>query len=62
MMSIQIDSPSDVEYDGQAHKWSPTVTDKNGDALTEDTDYEVSYDKDDFTDVKTITVAITGEG
>lgn len=59
---IQIDSPSDVEYDGQAHKWSPTVTDKNGNALTEDTDYEVSYDKDDFTDVKTITVTITGKG
>ena len=59
---IQIDSPSDVEYDGQAHKWSPTVTDKNGNALTESTDYEVSYDKDDFTDVKTITVTITGKG
>ena len=59
---IQIDSPSDVEYDGQAHKWPPTVTDKNGNALTEDTDYEVSYDKDDFTDVKTITVTITGKG
>ena len=59
---IQIDSPSDVEYDGQAHKWSPTVTDKNGNALTEGTDYEVSYDKDDFTDVKTITVTITGKG
>ena len=59
---IQIDSPSDVEYDGQAHKWSPTVTDKNGNALTESTDYEVSYDKDDFTDVKTITVTIIGKG
>ena len=59
---IQIDSPSDVEYDGQAHKWSPTVTDKNGNALTEGADYEVSYDKDDFTDVKTITVTITGKG
>ena len=59
---IQIDSPSDVEYDGQAHKWSPTVTDKNGNALTKGTDYEVSYDKDDFIDVKTITVTITGKG
>ena len=59
---IQIDSPSDVEYDGQAHKWSPTVTDKNGNALTKGTDYEVSYDKDDFTDVKMITVTITGKG
>ena len=59
---IQIDSPSDVEYDGLAHKWSPTVTDKNGNALTEGTDYEVSYDKDDFTDVKMVTVTITGKG
>ena len=59
---IQIDSPSDVEYDGQAHKWSPAVTDKNGNALTEGTDYEVSYDKKDFKDVKTITVTITGKG
>ena len=59
---IQIDSPSDVEYDGQTHKWSPTVTDKNGNALKAGTDYEVSYDKDDFTDVKTITVTITGKG
>ena len=59
---IQIDSPSDVEYDGQAHRWSPTVTDKNGNALKEGTDYEVSYDKDDFKDVKTITVTITGKG
>ena len=59
---IQIDSPSNVEYDGQAHKWSPTVTDKNRNALTEGTDYEVSYDKDDFKDVKTITVTITGKG
>ena len=59
---IQIDSPSNVEYDGQDHKWSPTVTDKNGNALTAGTDYEVSYDKDDFKDVKTITVTITGKG
>ena len=59
---IQIDSPSNVEYDGQAHKWSPAVTDKNGNALTEGTDYEVSYDKKDFKDVKTITVTITGKG
>ena len=59
---IQIDSPSNVEYDGQAHKWSPAVTDKNGNPLTADTDYEVSYDTKDFKDVKTITVTITGKG
>ena len=59
---IQIDSPSDVEYDGLDHQWSPAVTDKNGNALTAGTDYEVSYDTKDFKDVKTITVTITGKG
>ena len=33
-----------------------------GKALTEGTDYEVSYDKDNFKDVTTITVTITGKG
>ena len=59
---IMINDPSNAEYDGQAHKWSPAVTDKNGNPLTADTDYEVSYDTKDFKDVKTITVTITGKG
>ena len=59
---IEINSPEDKVYNGTEQKWSPTVTDKNGNALKEGTDYEVSYDTNDFVDVKTITVTITGKG
>ena len=60
---ITINDPSDENYDGTEHKWSPTVTDVKGNVLTEGTDYEVSYDKDDFTNVTgDITVTITGKG
>ncbi|MBC8574779.1 MBG domain-containing protein, partial [Jingyaoa shaoxingensis] len=59
---VTVDDPRDHEYDAQEHKWTPTVTDKDGNTLTEGTDYKVSYDTDNFVDVKTITVTITGEG
>ena len=59
---ITVDDPSDHVYDGKNHKWNPTVEDVAGKALTEGTDYEVSYDKDNFKDVTTITVTITGKG
>ena len=59
---IAISDPTDVTYDGKEHKWAPEVKDKNGKALTENTDYTVSYDKDDFTNVGTIKVTITGIG
>ena len=59
---IQINDPVNITYDGQKHKWTPTVTDKNGKALESGKDYTVSYDTDDFKDVKTITVTITGKG
>ena len=59
---VTVDDPRDHEYDAQEHKWTPTVTDKEGNILTEGTDYKVSYDTDNFVDVKTITVTITGEG
>ena len=59
---VTVDDPRDHEYDAQEHKWTPTVTDKEGNTLTEGTDYKVSYDTDNFVDVKTITVTITGEG
>ncbi len=60
---VQVSSPEDVVYDGAAHKWAPTVTDANGNPLTEGVDYEVSYSTDNFTDVTgTITVTITGKG
>lgn len=55
-------NPSDSVYNGEEHKWVPEVKDAKGNALVEDTDYEVSYDTDNFTDAKTITVTITGKG
>ena len=58
-----INDPTNVTYDGTEHKWAPKVKDKEGNALTENTDYTVSYDKTDFTNVTgTITVTITGKG
>ena len=60
---IQINDPSDVPYDGETHKWTPVVTDKDGKILTEGTDYEVSYSKTDYTNVTgAIEVTITGKG
>ena len=60
---VTIDDPSDATYDGKEHKWSPVVTDKEGNELKEGTDYEVSYNKDDFTNVTgEIKVTITGKG
>ena len=59
---IAISDPTDVTYDGKEHKWAPEVKDKEGNALTENTDYAVSYDKDDFTNVGEIKVTITGIG
>ena len=60
---IKIDDPSDVPYDGKEHKWTPTVTDAKDNKLTEGTDYEVSYNKKDYTNVTgAIEVTITGKG
>ena len=60
---VTIDDLSDATYDGKEHKWSPVVTDKDGNELKEGTDYEVSYNKDDFTNVTgEIKVTITGKG
>ncbi len=60
---LLIDYPQNIVYDGTAHKWSPTVTDKNGNALVEGVDYDVTYSTDDFTNVTgTITVTIAAKG
>ena len=60
---VTVNSPSKEVYDGKEHKWSPTVADKEGNALVEGTDYEVAYSTEDFTNVTgTITVTITGIG
>ena len=60
---VTVDFPDNKTYDGTEHKWAPKVKDKEGNALTETTDYTVSYDKNDFTNVTgKITVTITGAG
>ena len=60
---VTINKPSNSVYDGKEHKWSPAVTDKEGNALVEGTDYTVEYSTSDFKNVTgTITVTITGIG
>ena len=61
--SMIVDYPRDLTYDGNEHKWTPTVTDKNNNALAMGTDYTVSYSTNDFTNVTGyIVVTITGIG
>ena len=57
----KVNSPSDKVYDGNEHKWSPTVTDKTK-TLELGKDYTVEYSTSDFTNVGTIEVTITGKG
>ena len=59
---VTVNKPSDKTYDGKEHKWTPTV--KDGDkVLVEGTDYMVSYNKTDYTNVTgAIEVTITGIG
>ena len=60
---VKVDSPSDVTYDANEHKWVPTVIDEDGNKLVEGTDYEVTYSTDDFINVTgAITVTIMGKG
>ena len=61
-----------IVYDGQEHKWVPTVTDRDGKTLTAGTDYDVVYESEtpiqekekfkEFFDVSNIKVTITGKG
>ena len=59
---VAIDEPSDHVYDGTEHKWAPEVTDKDGNKLVEGRDYTVTYDTDDFVNVKVVNVTIAGMG
>ena len=58
----KVNSPSDTVYDGNEHKWSPTVTDKADKKLKAGTDYTVEYSTKNFKDVGTIEVVIKGKG
>ena len=60
---VEVDSPSDVTYDANEHKWVPTVIDKDKNKLIEGTDYDVTYSTGDFTNVTgSIKVSIVGKG
>ena len=60
---ITVNEPTDVEYNGEDQTWLPIVTDGSGKALVKDTDYTVTYDKEDRTNVTgIITVTINGAG
>ena len=50
-LGIEIDSPSDITYDGKEHKWSPVVSSKAKTALVAGKDYAVEYSTTDFTNV-----------
>ncbi|MDO5791103.1 MAG: hypothetical protein Q4Q41_00880 [Coriobacteriia bacterium] len=58
---VAISEPNDHVYDGEEHKWAPEVADKGGNKLVEGADYTVSYDTDDFVNVKVVNVTITGK-
>ena len=58
----KVNSPSDEVYDGNEHKWIPTVTDKADKKLEASKDYTVEYSTKNFKDVGTIDVTITGKG
>ena len=58
----EVNSPKDEVYDGNEHKWIPTVTDKADKKLEAGTDYTVEYSTENFKDVGTIDVTITGIG
>ena len=58
----KVNSPSDEVYDGNEHKWIPTVTDKADKKLEAGRDYTVEYSTKNFKDVGTIKVVITGKG
>ena len=58
----KVNSPSNAVYDGNEHKWIPTVTDKADKKLKAGTDYTVEYSTKNFKDVGTIDVTITGIG
>jgi len=59
---VTVDDPKDAVYDGVEHKWMPVVKDADGKTLVEGVDYVVAYDTDDFIDITTINVTITGKG
>ncbi len=58
---VQVGTLESVMYNGSIQQQKPLVTDANGNALIEKTDYTLSY-SNDTTNVGTVTVTVTGIG
>ena len=58
---VEVKAPENVKYNGQSQEQKPAVTDKDGTALVENTDYTLSYSKDTV-NAGTVTVTVTGKG
>ena len=58
---VEVKAPENVKYNGQSQEQKPVVTDKDGTALVENTDYTMSY-SEDTVNAGTVTVTVTGKG
>ena len=58
--TVELNDPTDATYNGAEQKKSVTVKDKDGNTLTEGTDYVVSYEHN--VDAGTATVIVDGTG
>ena len=58
---VQIGDLSDLVYNGKSQEQKPTVTNKEGVALIEGVDYEISF-SDDTVNAGTVTVTVSGIG
>ena len=58
---VNVGTPADVVYNGENQQVRPDVTGTNGNALTEGTDYTLTW-SEDTTNVGTVSVTVTGIG
>ena len=58
---VEVKAPENVKYNGKSQEQKPVVTDKDGTALVENTDYTLSY-SEDTVNAGTVTVTVTGKG
>ena len=59
---VEVNTPTDVPYNGTDQTWIPEVTDSKGNSV-DPSNYDVTYSTDDRTNVTSvITVTITGKG
>lgn len=58
---MEVGALTSVVYNGLSQHQKPSITDKDGNALAESTDYTLSW-SEDTTNVGTVTVTVTGSG